>query len=620
MRQIISDFIKVFKRIPEEILEEDFNDGKSLSCNPRIGVVHKIAKEEYKVPLEQAINSSLPDSTRFNNTFHKTFRKVESTSQELLWIDAMIHYFTTYGLEELGIDSNNYIYIPEEECEVPELRKFYFLDSISNDEAIEKIEDILSRDMALSENLIDSCVRILEYLNCQIDFNKIKNKDVRILYFAKSKTVPDNGEDCVKVINYIITGRKTFIKGNVQKVLWDKHSYFGGIQDSKYIPYVNQILLTRQEEIAEVFFRYKDFIVLLKKSDDSFKPLINRIRRLAEKRWKPYNKKEFISTQIIHGEVSLTDFDFDKYTIYELVKIYNKLNYLLTAENPYGIYRIRDGRVYVKKIQKTFVGFLGLWCKSIKNNISKRVKSEDYIILKNDDVNISFPESEKSFIGDVPLYTSIYAGYASVVGVSWKNKKNQRVDIDLSAVTKTSKYGWNSNYYSNDRAFIYSGDMTSEGAESFYIESKEDALFYVNLFNVDDADFDFFMAKTEKEVWKKEENKFTTDPNNLIYSAKLHTDKKQQAFGILANGDFSLINFSDGSSNISSCSNVSSMLIESLADQAKASLKLSDIFEDYNASKLLNEDLTEEEIIGDKTLVDLRELSISSILDLCKEK
>ena len=57
----------------------------------------------------------------WNQTFHKSFQTVLDTPIEVLVAQQLIHYFTTYGLEDLGMYNEDLVYIPREKLEVPEL-------------------------------------------------------------------------------------------------------------------------------------------------------------------------------------------------------------------------------------------------------------------------------------------------------------------------------------------------------------------------------------------------------------------------------------------------------------------------------------------------------------------
>ena len=57
-----------------------------------------------------------------NAAFHKSWRVVQESPLEMLILQQIIHYLTTYGLEQLGIDRHGILYIPAETLELPALQ------------------------------------------------------------------------------------------------------------------------------------------------------------------------------------------------------------------------------------------------------------------------------------------------------------------------------------------------------------------------------------------------------------------------------------------------------------------------------------------------------------------
>ena len=72
----------------------------------------KIIKTELSISAEQ-----------MNNTFHKSWNKIKTASIEQLVYEQLIHYFTTYGFEQLGIYNENSVYVPNEKLEIPNLNE-----------------------------------------------------------------------------------------------------------------------------------------------------------------------------------------------------------------------------------------------------------------------------------------------------------------------------------------------------------------------------------------------------------------------------------------------------------------------------------------------------------------
>ena len=81
---------------------------------PEIKNIIKIVKDEYFVSGQQA-----------NSSFHKSWDKIANASIERLVFEQIVHYFTTYGFEALGIYNSDSVYIPQEELNIPDDIELY---------------------------------------------------------------------------------------------------------------------------------------------------------------------------------------------------------------------------------------------------------------------------------------------------------------------------------------------------------------------------------------------------------------------------------------------------------------------------------------------------------------
>ena len=83
------------------------------------------------IPSKEIINMAEQlygiSSEEWNATFHKSFAKVINSDIKTLIVEQIIHYFTTYGLENLGVFNSDYVYIPKEELNIPDMEKDFKL-------------------------------------------------------------------------------------------------------------------------------------------------------------------------------------------------------------------------------------------------------------------------------------------------------------------------------------------------------------------------------------------------------------------------------------------------------------------------------------------------------------
>ena len=126
MNEVYS-MIKLFKSYIGDS-EDEFEVDKDVL---KKGII--IDKNAPKDVKEKAIKIWGVDGFLINQTFHKSFEKVTSSSIEKLVIEQLVHYFTTYGYESLGIKDGT-VYIPSEMLDVPDLEdgyNFIFIKKIS---------------------------------------------------------------------------------------------------------------------------------------------------------------------------------------------------------------------------------------------------------------------------------------------------------------------------------------------------------------------------------------------------------------------------------------------------------------------------------------------------------
>lgn len=625
-KDVISSFLRVFKKIPEEILEAD----RKMFVNVEYGLVYSRIQEEHREDFDESIKEVFVNKNKINDTFHKSFLTVVQKNQQHLWIEAAVHYFTTYGLESLGVDSDGFVYLPDEVCDVPELQKFLYIPSIENADVHKRISEILVSGVALSDQMINDIVSIVNFYGEPKDWFSLlgisKNRDVTTRIMYEINFIPDDVNEKMRLLNYALTHRTSIIKDRKTNILWQS------IVDNKSEKIVKDIL---EDEVALscVFYRYKPLFLALRHnraSGNSWKKKVNRIRRLAVENHKPLKMKKYLTTEIKNG-LFPDEQRLEKLSVFELATIYNKLSYYLNSDEPVGAYVVRNGSVYVKKIEdklddKTKAS-ISQWLEMIRLEIKDRYYDYEIEVKLPENFDIAFPTSEKSFIGSVPLYSTITLDdEASVIGVQWENKKNngcvERVDIDLSLITdENRKFGWNGSYKSVDGDIIYSGDMTfAPASESFYVGKDVNALVQLNLYNVMSAEYFLFFSNENEGVWKDTNRQFTTDPNKLMYSEKLLAETRNETVGVFSKEDgkttFSFAKLSLGESNVSFGSDITKMMISYLQDMSKYSLKISDIFD---CVETFSNDMLDEDVNENIYEYDLTNLDKATILGLVAE-
>lgn len=577
-----------------------------------------------------------PDLHSFGNTFHKSWKVIEETPQEELWAQAVIHYFTTYGLEALGLADEKFIYIPDEIDCTPELRKFRVIGFIDPDEMVTKMINKFYSGIALNQDTIDNYLSIIEYYGGEIDINQIRNRELRLIMFRKLGEVPEDPNEIVHLIYYLLTGKTSLIQNKdtislLHHTLPHKLDALNGI---------GNLLEDNEEELAKVFFRYKQVFLALRHMDESWKISVNRIRRLAKHLKQPYHPEPYISTQILQGK-QVSRRVLEKMNTFDLVKISNKLSYVAEAWRVDGHYNdvtvLRHGRMYVNKEPKTMhASILDNTLEHIDiiyDIIKQRLNPDDkrQVILP-EGLDLAIPTSEKSFIGNVPLYSQYTCNNASIVGISW-----DKYDLDLSAILSTGvKIGWNGSYKAEQEEIYYSGDQTRGGAEAILFKNTKhrehtQAILYVNryygaveelnMFLSSDEEFSKPKSLEDKPLFSGPESRIY-NPNNIVYSTKLAMDGNCKILGhIDIDHGETVLTFVDmifGSSNVAGAT-LPGVLVENVGLRGRSADKISDYFdiitpEEYDEQI---EKATPEEAEKIKTYtVDLRDFNKLEILSL----
>ena len=157
------------------------------------------------------------------------------------------------------------------------------------------------------------------------------------------------------------------------------------------------------------------------------------------------------------------------------------------------IYKIRNGKGWaepfdfgnIAKAKKVLSIVLDSVVGDLRNNVEgKTIFIPDYI-------KYALPATEKQFTGNFPSGTCVTVDKDMVFGVHWNDVDHNRIDLDLSLMNpETGKIGWDSNYRTEERDILFSGDMTSAGGkngatELFYVQRqlKQEFIMFLNYYN-----------------------------------------------------------------------------------------------------------------------------------------
>ena len=472
-----------------------------------------------------------------NATFYKTWNDIISKSRFELYIDQLKHYASTYGTNFTGPQ-----YVPnDDDITLPDMKEITVIDTISKSSLIEKCLNMLYSGIALKEETLIDVQSILTKLNTVPDIDLIKNKEAKMLYCKRSNTIPSNPEELVRFLIYISTGETLLIKSA---------SIIDGIRRnpiklSKYITKDNI------KSAASVFYRYKPIFLAMKRTADNC-TIINKLRKLAVKYHQP-KKPSFWSNVITSGATSQNILDhLDTINNFKKVTIINELLRRKVKDIEHKPYYIRNGKMFVGPLKhelKKNDQLCLILCGSLVESLSKKKCKVKF----PKDIDIALPSSEKSFVGDYPLYSNIPITKDTIFGIYWKEEWGTK-DFDLSYMNKGGdKIGWDGNYTNKD-SVIFSGDMTHADPEATELLYFPDGYNGLGILNVDryskeqESSLNVFVAK--EKIDKMKEN-YMVNPDDIIFSNHVSPKSHQRIYGIIAHNKIYLTDINDGNDRVS---------------------------------------------------------------------
>lgn len=481
-----------------------------------------------------------------NKTFHKSVAKVLTADMATLVAEQILHYFTTYGFEALGI-RDDFIYIPSEILEIPEVTEekipLFVIHAFTKEEIEGFVLMLVSSGVALSATSVKDVSCIVN--NYGKDFaeevsRKSKNREVSAAVASDWGFLPEDPVDFLRLVVAKATGKTLLIKNKELldalkmqaynrevKPLFDKYIANGGAR-----------------KLASIFNRFKQ-IFLAFRSNKDLRPTINLIGRLSKTYHTPLHEDPLatVTRDLAHGTFDGLKFaEFirrPQVTAFRKVRALNSIFYRMAAPSDSIVYRIRNGKSYATELgadqklafsDNTMLA-VDLLTSSIIGGM-KNVRGKKFYIPTG--VSYKAPASEKSFVGMLPFGSKIRTNEKVVVAIYWKNEGETRTDLDFKLTDIGGEsIGWDANYRTGNIAF--SGDVTNapEGAtEAFYVGSKFSGLMTVNLFSGNQRKFKFIVARHDG---KKIDRNCFIDPNKVLFSfdVEIPENQRQVTIGFL---------------------------------------------------------------------------------------
>ena len=470
-----------------------------------------------------------------NAAFHKSWKTIQDTPQEALWLQAAVHYMTTYGFEKLGCYNDNTIYIPNEELDIPEITEnlpLVLIKGITKDELTNLTKKLVKSDIAFSTEVVKDVMTLVETKAVDLSKAEISNRELKALCNDFYGIVPNEPVEFLRHLISKLTNESLLIKNDY---LINKIKESNG-------KFLDTLMQQAPKDLASVFYRYKPLFLAMK-SISLNKTVFNRLRKKAKTMHKPLpidylnNVTSMIKNDCLDRDEFLKK--LESASVFRKIRLANALSFRLN--NPESIvYKVRNGKGYAtdfiwKSDCLTTDSILLIVINSIA--LSLNIKDKVFYIPKN--VHYTLPATEKQFTGNFPNGSYVTVPEDMIVGIHWTNT-DKKVDLDLSVVSASGKTGWDCDYMSEGNDVLFSGDITSapkpKGAsELFYIKTdlQENQILCLNYYNFetnDEVEMKLFVASEKPEKFGKN---YMVDVNNIVASALINITKKQNALGLI---------------------------------------------------------------------------------------
>ncbi len=433
-----------------------------------------------------------------NRNFYRSSQRIANFTPQEVVFDKLRRYLASYGMERLEKSQRDFVYIPNDELGFPDTAdqvKIFIVGSISKFEIKNRTLEILHSGAELSEDMMNSLIDIIDYLDIDFEISEVPNKELFVKLCDSLKIVPQNPVQFLRHMIYLGTGSALLIK-NAETVEKLKKSQLNF--DEYFIHYIGKNGI---EKLASIFHRFKPLWLAFKPHSKYLSATINRIRKFADHYHKPLEPK------ILNHLTSAENVDFNqlkmelsKVTNYKKAALANALLYRLSTPEHIA-YNIRNGKTFVKdysgKVRADTEKILDVVVNSIVENLRTKVRGKRIYIPPN--FTYALPVNEKKFIGNIPEGSCYsFKNRSCLFGVHWlnlmKNNDEVRIDLDLHLngsgvdIDKDADFSQVNSIDTRTEKVVFSGDMTDaplekNGAtEAFFIgESLKNKIMILNV-------------------------------------------------------------------------------------------------------------------------------------------
>jgi hypothetical protein len=551
------------------VLESDDPSGSTFLEKHGV-LVHASASNSVSI-IKQWLDTESLDGKQLNATFHKSWQKVTQAPMIQLVTEQIFHYFSTYGLESLGIYNNSLIYIPAEVLELPDILPIKVIYGVSRQELLDRCFKLLASGIALKQETISLIFELFDELGYIFTGNEaIANREAQLYAIDHTGKLPSDAMTMFRYFVYKATEQTLLIKN---KDLIEK------LKGSKYeLP---KLTIAQSTSLAEHFNRSKPLWLAFKSSSESNVAIVNRIAKLSKKAHKPLpvnvisNVSAFDADKVKHAA--------SKANIFQLVRAYNSLRVKVAGTDD-RFYLVRNGKGYAKKSTSS-KAILVSHQRILYDEIISRFTGKKIYVPENTDYAV--PSSEKQFTGFVPYNTKIRIPNSQefgLVGIYWEGD----VDLDLRADSIDDSVGWDANYRSGSsdsksfKGIAHSGDITRapNGATEYLYYNDIQGIYSakINLYSGGDIGQPFkLIIGSGSDITKN----YVIDLDKVIFTAPMTMIQKEMTVGILVPSEqstsFYLLSSGSGNQRVGRDNTITQIARQAMIDKALHSLRLSNL-------------------------------------------
>ena len=492
-----------------------------------------------------------------NRGFYKSFATVAGSTPEKILANKLLHYMSTYGLENLGLFDRELVYIPNDALELPadaKPIKIFVINAIDSAEIEARAVKMIQSGAALSEETLEDLIAVIKFLGIELSVDDVPNKELAIRLCELLNILPNDPVQFLRYVIFVATGSTLLIKD--RETIFKLRNSSANI-DEKFSRYIATNGLGK---LASIFHRFKPLWLAFKPHSDYLRATINKMRKLADRHHKPLTPK-FLERLTCAEKISLDELkrELANVTTYRKVSLANAILYRMTAPESI-VYNIRNGKAFADDFRGGLKfdaqKILAVIIDSIVEDIRPNVAGKKIFIPER--FRYAVPVSEKKFVGNIPCGSSYaFEKNSVVVGVHWFNlfdgKEEGRVDLDLHLNSLKRDIGWQNDFGeenfidTKERTVIFSGDMTDApidkggATEAFFLgETLTDEMLAVNLndYNRMNHDkpvpFKLILADVAQE---KIDRKYLLDAHEIAFCVPCEISSGEMFLGFLDSDD-----------------------------------------------------------------------------------